>query len=247
MGSLEDLGLPADEVIETPDEIPEESSGYVPLVQPGTYVFQLPDNMDTIFKKLDPTGSRKATRISAGFGKDSPLTIFQDDTFNGFYRGYSVLTFVNNIEFRRGPKSGDGVEVSDMQYLIRALEANLPIEQKTKLVNNQAYGVALRRQAGKLFKAQLHWETYCNPNKNIYVATVDQDGKRKVDEAVGTLGCKAKYTSYSRNPQQRIPLDPETGLFKERFDEIEVHRNPAGCPAALICNIRLSRFAPVTK
>ncbi|MHA2085325.1 MAG: hypothetical protein ACXABD_16330, partial [Candidatus Thorarchaeota archaeon] len=77
MSTLEDLGLVNDETqIEIPDEVPEETSGYVPLVQPGTYVFRLPEDLTTIWTKIDT--KEKGTRISAGFTRDNPLVIEQD-------------------------------------------------------------------------------------------------------------------------------------------------------------------------
>lgn len=248
MSTLEELGLANDETpIEIPDDIPEESSGYVPLVQPAAngYTFRLPEDMSTIWARID--SKTKGARLSAGFKRDNPLTIVQDDAFNGFYKNAIVTTFINNIEYPRG---AEGIEVADMYYLIKALEARLDDSAKSVLTSNKAFKEALQRQAGKLFKASLHWESYCNPNKNIYMSAIDADGKRKAEEQEGTPGCGSKYTSYSRDASKKIPKYTEgddEGMFMERFDEKLVHNDEEGCPASLLVNVRLGRFAAVTK
>jgi hypothetical protein len=199
----------------------------------------LPEDLTTIWTKIDT--KEKGTRISAGFTRDNPLVIEQDNEFDGFYKNSPVTTYINNIEYPRGKER---VEIPDMYYLITALEANLPKEQKSKLVTNADYVRALQKQAGKLFKARLHWETYCNPNKNIYAAVEDAEGNTTVKEQEGTPGCEKKYVSYDSNKYTKIPTD-ENGAFKDRFDEAEV--DPNGCPASLIANAKLSQFAAVTK
>lgn len=243
MSTLDELGLSTDETpIEIPDEVPEESSGYVPLVQPGRYVFKLPDNMETIWTKIDTKD--KGPRVSAGFTKDSPLVVVQDDTWDKEFNNAPVTTFINNIEFPRGR---EGVEVADMYYLIKALEANLPDEEKSPLSTNPTFVKAMQKHAGKMFIATVQWEAYCNPNKNIYIAMYNDDGTTaSVDEQEGTLGCGAKYVSYTSGKYPQIPKH-EDGRFKDRFDEFEVHGEDDGCPARLMANIRLSKFAPVTK
>ena len=48
MSKLEELGQLEDEAqIEIPEEVPEESTGFVPLVQPGIYIFKLPDDLSS--------------------------------------------------------------------------------------------------------------------------------------------------------------------------------------------------------
>lgn len=244
MSTLEELGLDVDETpIEIPDEVPEETSGYMPMVQPGKYVLKLPEDMETLWTKIDTKD--KGTRISAGFKKDNPITVFQDDNFGGEFANSPVVTFINNNEFPRGRER---VEVSDMFYLIRALEANLPDEEKSLLTNNASFVTALKKHAGKLFIATVAWKAYCNPNKNIYLALYNEDGTTaSVDEQEGTPGCGAEYTTYSRDPLTKIPKYPDSDRFKERFEEYEAHGQQDGCPARLMANIRLGRFAAVTK
>ena len=241
MGTLEEIGLLDDQTqIEIPDEIPEEGSNYVPLVQPGKYVFQLPENMELVWTKVD---SKKGPRVAAIFNRDNPITVVQDDTYDGYFNGSPVSTLLNNVEYPRGKER---IEVADMYYLIQAFEAHLPKEQRTKLTNNLSFVNALKKYAGRMFGATLHWEAYCNPKKNIFVSEEDEDGNRRAVEKEGTPGCQARYTSYARDPKQQIPKN-EQGFFVERFDEILVHGDPMGCPASLICNARLGRFTSVTK
>jgi hypothetical protein len=241
MSTLEELGLGQDQTeIEIPDEVPEESSGYVPLPQPGEYVFQLPTDLSTVWAKLE---SKKGVRVSAGFTRENPLVITQDTKYDGYYKDYPLTTYINNIEYPRGR---EGVEVSDMYYLIRAFEASLPDEEKSALNNNASFVRALEKHAGKFFKARLSWRAYCNERKNIFIRIEDAEGNVTVEEQEGTPGCGASYSNYARDVNRRIPVG-EDGLFKERFEEFEVHGDPDGCPASLICNGRLGRFATVTK
>ena len=244
MSTLEELGLDVDETpIEIPDEVPEETSGYIPMVQPGSYILKLPDDMETVWTKIDTKD--KGVRISAGFKKDNPITVYQDDKFAGEFNSSPVTTFINNNEFPRGREK---VPVSDMFYMIRALEANLPDEEKSLLTNNASYVSALKKHSGKLFIARISWKAYCNPNKNIYLAIYNEDGTTdSVDEQEGTPGCGAEYTNYSKDVLTRIPKNPESGRFKERFEEYEAHGQQDGCPARLMCNVRLGKFTAVTK
>lgn len=238
MGKLEELGLLDDEAqIEIPEDVPEESTGYVPLVQPGKYVLRLPSDLSEVWTAFD--AKDKGKRISAGFIKNNPLIVEADEGYDMFVNS-PITTFVNNVEYPRGR---EGVPVSDMYYLIRALEANLDDASKSVLKTNKDYVIALQKHAGKLFKVTIAWSAYCNPNRNLWMAVEDADGNRRTEEQEGTPGCGANYTTYARNPMERIPKG-EDNFFLERFDEFEVHGDEAGCPAVLRANIKLSRFEP---
>ncbi len=238
MSTLEELGILDDEaLIEIPDDIPEESSGYVPLVQPGKYVLRLPSDLSAIWTAFDARD--KGKRVSAGFIKDNPLTVEEDEQY-GLFKKSPVTTFINNVEYPRGR---EGVLVSDMFYLIRALEANLPEDERSLLKTNKDYVTALQKYEGKLFKATIAWTAYCNPSKNIWMAVEDEEGNRRTEEQEGTPGCGRNYTSYARNPEERIPQGDDE-FFLERFDEYDVHGDEQECPAVLRANIKLSRFEP---
>ena len=239
MSKLEELNLNDDEVIEVPEEVPEESTGYIPLVQPGIYMFQLPGDLENVWSTFEAT-KKGVTRVSAGFSREYPLIVLEDEAkFGGEFRGLPVTAYINNLEYSRRGK--DGVEVADMFYLIKALEANLPDEDQSKLSNNRSYINALKRHAGRAFRASVHWEAYCNPKKDIYMTIEDENGTPRAQVQEGTLGCGGSYNSYSRDLTTRIPAD-ETGRFKERFDEMEVPGQE--CPAHLFSRIKLSRFQP---
>lgn len=253
MSTLEDLGLTDNEpAIEIPDDIPEESSGYIALPQPGEFLFQLPDDVATTWSKFDIEG--KGARISVGFTRDNPLTILgegKNTHYDGYFNDSPVITFINNNEWPRGREK---VLVSDMTYLIKALEATVPDGEKSKLTNNVSYVKALEKHLGKQFYAEVSWRAYCNPNKDIYMRITDADGNTRVEQQPGTPGCGANYTSYARDFTKRIPVWREEeegcvvpGWFKERFEEIEVHQQEDGCPASLICSVQLSRFRTAEK
>jgi len=236
MSKLEELAIGEEEQIEMPEDIPEEKEGRQPLVQPGVYTLKLPDDLSNVWGVFD---SKKGKRIYASFNKENALTIYKSDPkFEGYFDGWSVNLLINNLEYPRGPER---IEVADMTYLIKALQAKET--KKTPLTTNKAFAETLSKYTGGLFIAELTWNAYCNPNKDIYMNIRDEDGKViKAEIQEGNVGCGASYNSYSRDPGKAIPIDGETGFFTERFEETEVHGEDYGCPAVLFCNARLGRF-----
>lgn len=239
MGTLEDLGLVEDKTqVEIPDEIPEEGSNYIPLVQPGSFIFKLPDDMSAIWYKRD---TNQGPRITAGFTRDNPLIVTGDS--NGDYIASPVVTFISNAE---RPRGRERVPVPDMFYLLAVLEKDVSEKElKAKLKNNVDYVNMLRKHEGQEFQADIHWEAYCNPNKNIWMTIVDENNNPRLAEQEGTPGCGSGYNSFSRDKKRQIPKD-ENG-FMERFEEVLVHGDPDGCPATLNSQIRLSRYVAVVR
>lgn len=239
MSTLEDLGLTEDTTpVEIPDDIPEEGGTYIPLVQPGVYIFKLPDDMSAIWYKRDTT---QGPRITAGFTRENPLIVTGDST--GYYISSPVVTFISNAE---RPRGRERVPIPDMYYLLRALEKSMSDKElKAALKTNQNYSDMLQKFEGKEFQAEIHWEAYCSPQKNVWMTILDEAGNKRLEEQEGTPGCGAGYNTYSRDAKRRIPSD-ENG-FMERFEEALVHGDPDGCPATLNSQIRLSRFATVVR
>ena len=239
MGTLEDLGLVEDNTqVEIPDEIPEEGSTYIPLVQPGTFFFKLPDDMSAIWYKRE---TQRGPRITAGFTRENPLTVTGDST--GDYIGTPVVTFISNAE---RPRGRERVLVPDMFYLLASLEKDISEKElKAKLKTNTDYVTMLRKHEGREFQAEVHWEAYCSPQKNIWMTVLDENNNKRLEEQEGTPGCGASYNTYSRDASKRIPKD-ENG-FMERFEEVLVHGDPDGCPATLNSQIRLSRYVAVVR
>lgn len=239
MSKLDELGIGEEEKIEMPDDVPEEKERRVELAQPSTYVFRLPENMDNIWGVFD---SKKGKRIYASFNKENALTIYQDDKFEHYHEGRPVNLLINNLEYPRG---AERIEVADMTYLIKALESTTG--SKTKLTTNKAFADALSKFGGALFEAELSWNAYCNPNKDIYVQERDEnDVATKATQQDGQTGCSKSYNSYARNKLERIPED-ENNWFIERFEETTVHGDEYVCPAILFANARLGRFKAVTE
>jgi hypothetical protein len=235
MSKLEELGIGEEEQIETPEEIPEEKEGRQPLVQPGVFTIKLPDDMSNVWGVFD---SKKGKRIYASFNKENALTIYKDTKYEGYFDGWAVNLLINNLEYPRG---AERIEVADMTYLVKALEAKQ--DKKSPLNTNKAFAEALSAHAGGLFVAELTWNAYCNPNKDIYMNIRDEEGKvLKAEVQEGNVGCGSSYNSYSRDPAKAIPIDGETGFFLERFEETDVHGEEYGCPAVLFANARLGRF-----
>lgn len=240
MSRLEELEIGPEEKIEVPAELPEEMESRIPLVQPGKYVFQLPNDMSQLWGSFETKAGD--TRIYASFSMDNMLTVVSE----GDYKDHPLAASINNVAYPRGGK--EGTAISDMNYLIAALEANLPESERATLNSNQAFHDAMLKYGGARFKAELSWTAYCHPAKPMYVTQEDPEtGVLRAQKIEGTEGCGSNYTSYgpqnydAANKKGRIPS--EGGLFLEAFDEYLVHGDMEnGCPARLFSKPRLSRF-----
>lgn len=174
-------------------QIPEETGEYTPPIQPGSYVFALPTNLDSIWETIDRGGQQ---RVQAVFHNDDALTVFLhgDET-----RSFSA--WINNHPF---PRNKEKIEVSDMTYLIRVLEPSATPQ------TNPEFVAALQRHAGEKFKANVTWSAYCNPKKDIYMEVADEAGETTVQVQEGTKGCTTNYY------QNAIPRD-DKGMFVDTF------------------------------
>jgi hypothetical protein len=228
MSTLEELGIGGEEEkIEVPAEVPEEMDSRIPLIQPGKYVLQLPQDMSTIWGSFET--KKGQTRIYASFSRDYTLTVVGE----GEYKDHPLAASINN-------------------YLIQALEANLPEDEQSLkgLTSNKAFHDALVKYAGAKFRAELSWSAYCHPGQPMYVTQEDPEtGVLRAIKQENTEGCGANVTSYGPekwdavNKKGRIPK--ENGRYMEAFDEYLVHGDyDNGCPARLFSKPRLNRFKP---
>lgn len=236
MSTLEELGIGAEEKIEVPTELPEEMESRIPLIQPGKYVFQLPEDLTSLWGTFKTkTGS---DRLYIAFSMENTLTCIS----KGEYEGHPLAASVNNVAYPRG---GD-TAIADMNYLIAALEGET--DSPAVLNSNQAFYDALNRFGGKRFRAELSWTAYCHPGKPMYVTQEDPEtGTRRAEKIEGTEGCGANIATYgpaiwnAAEKKGRIPK--EDGKFMEAFDEVLVHGDyENGCPARLFSKPRLNRF-----
>lgn len=173
---LQDLGL-KDEALPTAGQamadLPEFGS-FAPPPQPGSYRFQLPDDMSAIYDVYDAP-KVGGQRIRVVFDKNAPLTIVQSK--GGASNGLPFETRLSNEERARGKDKS--IVASDVDYLLRALGL------KEKPASNKAYVVALQAQAKKQFGADVRYSWRCSTDRNIRV----KDAQGNVQEVEGRPGC----------------------------------------------------------
>lgn len=247
MANINDLNLKNEEV-EVPDEeeIPESSLDFSVLPQPGRYQLRLPENLEDLWNTfIDKSGKEV---LSAFFDREHPLVVEVDEDNGGEFTG-ETITFAS-VNNQARPRGREGRLVSDMQYLIIALEKDLPKEQKSKLSNAISFANALKKHAGESFRCRLSWNAYCNPKRNIRIFE-DPDERGRTVEAEDQQGCGNSYYAPARSNNLEIPKD-ENGKFMSRFAELDL---PGGtdddgnpyCHAVLFARPQLTGFNPPKK
>lgn len=146
--------------------------------QPGSYRFQLPDDLSAIWDVYDTPTKVPPQRVRAIFDKDAPLMIVQ--SLGGHYNGQPFETRLSNEERKRGRDAS--IVASDMDYLLRALQV------KTKPQSNRAYIEVMKLQPKKQFGAEIRYSWKCDPRRNIRVQT-----PTGVQEVEGRKGCNNAY------------------------------------------------------
>lgn len=239
MAKINELNLKDEELDLVPDEeIPELTDDFSVLPQPGVFTARLPEDMEDVWGSFEDKKTG-AEILSVWFDREHPLTITGDE-FDGHYVG-DTISFIG-VNNQPRPRGKEKHEVSDMQYLIKALEAHLPVEKRSKLTNNSSFAKALMKHAGEEVKFNLSWNAYCNPGKDI--RTMQEDGSTK--EEPGTEGCGASFYAPSRDKTKEIPKDAD-GYYMSRFPEglvpgrSDEDGNPL-CPAVLFARGQMNRF-----
>lgn len=213
MASLKELKLTNDAVGSDVDfdNLPKQG-GMRPLLPPGTYRFQLPKALGDIWDSFDIKNGPKAgqQRVSAVFDAASPLVVIQST--DPQYQGFLFQTRVNNMERKRGK---DGPEVSDFDYLLKALGFKKPAGKR---LTNLEYIQALLPFAGKDFTGKVEWQWQCNAKKDIWV----DNGQGGTVQVEGKLGCGSRY--YQND------IEKVNGAYPER---ITCGGNEGECGASL--------------
>ena len=210
MANINELNLGNEDLGLDYNSIPEERGDYIPPMQPGTYVFELPTDLSSVWETIERNGG---TRVQAVLHNENALT--------AHLPGNTTRTFsawINNHAYPRG--GSDGIEVSDLTYLIRVLEP-----AATPRTNPQFVDV-FGKQGGKKFKANVVWSAFCNPNKDAYFE--NKDGVVELVE--GNKGCGENYY------QKAIPRD-ESGMYVDTFKCTD------GCNAVLKAFPKLRKFS----
>lgn len=196
MANINELNLGQESLGLDYENMPEERGEYVSPVQPGTYVFELPEDLSSIWEVIQRQGKERVQAVLHG---DNALTVHLPKNED---RAFSA--WINNHPFPRGK---EGIEVSDMQYLIRILEPSATPNTNPQFVD------VFSRHGGKKFKANVTWAAYCNPEKDAYFENAET---KAIEVAEGTRGCGENYY------QKSIPRD-ENDLYVDQFQCDKCH------------------------
>lgn len=230
MAKLSDLNLKNEQVGGDVDfdHLPK-TGGFGPALQPGTYRFRLPDTarLNEAFDVINIGKGPKAgqQRLNVVFDQNAPLTIVQAPERYKDRIGEPYQTRISNMERPRGK---DKIEVSDLDYLLKALGAKKPAG--TKWTNTQ-YAQALLPFAGKEVTADQEFSWQCREDKDIYV----EDGDGNTQQIEGTKGCGARYY------QGRDVEKQADGTYPERITCVG---REGSCGASLRAFGSLTNFRP---
>ncbi len=147
----------------------EQKGQFQPMLQPGTYIFQLPATIEPKqFEQFQVPDQGPTLRLN-----------FKDDkALKNLTTGDSFSTQLNNMTITRG-KKGEEKTGDDLAYLIRAVGGMLPPN-----AGNKTYATELQKHGGKKFKADSVISARCNPKSDIY-----KDGQ----PVSGRKGCGQKF------------------------------------------------------
>jgi hypothetical protein len=228
MPKLADLGLTNERVGEEIDyaTIPDQMGTFQDPPQPGSFRFELPKDLSSIWETFDHTKSKNpGKRLRAKFDDSFPLTIVQSPLKK--YDGLPFTTSLSNAERKRGKKDdATAPEVSDMDYLLRDA---FGLERKP--ATNLEYAKELQKHAGEQFGADLEWSWRCNPERTIRV----DNGQGGLAEVPNQKGCG---TAYYQKDVQKVPVNPDDAQSEEIFPP----RITCQCGAVLRAFANLTRY-----
>jgi hypothetical protein len=142
----------------------QESGSFLPMLQPGSYEFQIPANVDDAFDLIDATGkkwgpeSTGEQNLVVVFDDAHPLKIVGAPPHAAKRIGEPFRERVGSNP-RKWKIGGVETQVRDMLYLLKKLgEKVIPTTPK-------AYGDAIVKYAGKTFKAPVGVSWGCNKNR----------------------------------------------------------------------------------
>lgn len=212
MPSLQDLNLVEEENV--PDVDPNELAGqigsFIPVPQPGTYKFKLPNDFD--FETVD---TAKGQRLKVVFKEDKALFV---ESLNQPFPWTSLST--EEREIGKSKKLG-----AELAYLLSEGlgEAKLP-----GFSNSRGYAQALQKHAGESFLATVDWNVACSTKKDIWV--FDEESKRSVKQE-GTKGCGRVYAT--REYDSKNATGGKSILIPKFEDGSWADRFPCECGAQL--------------
>jgi hypothetical protein len=208
MAKLQELGLTNEQVGQALDynSMPDQMGSFTPPPQPGSYRFKLPNDLTGIWEVFDHTGGNPpGKRIRAKFDDAHPLTIIQSP--NATRNGEPFQTSLSNAERRRGKKDDPAAPwISDMDYFNRDVWS---LTSKPS-GGNVGYANEFMKHANGEFGADVEWNWFCNPKKNIYA----DNGQGATQEVAGQAGCG---TSYYQKDVPKVAQDPNDPNSPQEF------------------------------
>lgn len=155
-------------------KMPEARGSFQPLLQPGTYIFQLPATIE--LKQFEQYATNDGPRLR--------LNLREDKALKNVTRGNDPFgTQLNNMEttvgFGEEAKKGN-----DLAWLVRAVKGTLPDG-----ASNKKYVEELLKHGGKQFKADVELTGSCNIKADVY-----KDGAQRP----GIKGCGQRFAQRGR-------------------------------------------------
>ncbi len=235
MPKISDLGLTTEQVGEALDysTMQDQFGGFTPPPQPGSYRFRLPKDLTSIWEVFDHAkGNPPGKRIRAQFDDAHPLTIIQSP--GGVEDGNPFSTSITNAERKRGKSDDPNAQfISDMDYLNRDV---FGLTAKP-VGGNRGYADEFAKHANAEFGADVEWNWFCNPKKDIYT----DNGQGGLSEVPGTKGCGTSYYQKDiKDGGMMVPSDPENPNSPKVFPL----RIECSCGANVRAFANLVRFRP---
>lgn len=180
----------------------QESGSFRAMLQPGSYEFQLPMNVDDCFEIIDSHGAKWTEQstgeqgIAAVFDDSHPLKIVAAPAHSAARVGEPFTVRVGNNQ-RKWKIGGVETMVRDFLYLLKKLG------HKVIPVNNQQYGAALIGYAGKTFKAPVgvSWNCSAKRKARFWVLENPADANSGKETESQQPGCgKRMYTDKDVKP-----------------------------------------------
>jgi len=228
MAKLSELNLKKDVIqhdVANLGELPSQLGMRPPMLQPGSYIFQLPpvQALRDAFEKDDEGNLIVILRDEAA------LTVVQAPPDNAGNVGKPFGTRISCKARKRG-KADDPTakKVADADYLLASVgETAMP---KTM----PAYGDVIVKHGGDRFGADVELNWSCNPKRNV---RLEVEGGQLV-EADGTNGIEVQKGCGARYYERDVTKNDQG-----KFDS----KQTCACGAVLFANENLTRFRKVSQ
>ena len=223
--------------------IPEERGGGLPdLLQPGTYLFKLPDSLENSWTTMN---TQKGQRVALKFKDPDPLVVVK--VLSAAVNGKPIAS---PGDFWYGQISGLEMNIApfgEPEFLFPELGRLLQIlgsQEKIKNGENTKFVKEVNKYGGASFIADNDWSVSLQSKKGRVRRIWDAEANRSVEDPTGKIEPDFKAVTY-KGKHFQIPRDPETGLFVQEFqanDAIVEDGVVVSPPTYVRCFQNLKRF-----